>query len=83
MFEVEYFTLTESDSTNQYVALSGTPSISNNVALDIISGSAQIYSDGSGDFGIDGTRVVWDSTSFSLNGLLSTGDKLRVIYDRT
>jgi len=79
-FEVEYFTLTPSDATNEYVPLGGTPVVSTNVALDVISGTAQALT---GDFGVDGTNIVWDSTSYNLNGQLGTGDKLRVIYDKS
>ena len=79
MFEVEYFTLGPSDATNEYVALGGTPVTSNNVALDVISGTAQALTV---DFGIDGTNVVWDGTH-NLNGQLVFGDKLRVIYDKS
>lgn len=83
-FEVEYFTLESVDATNEYVSLSGTPIISTNVALDIISGTAQLLTDGTvGDFGMDGTKVIWDSTSYTLNGQLVIGDKLRVIYDKS
>jgi len=63
-FEVEYFTLTPTDATNEYVDLTGYPVVSTNVALDVISGTAQALSDGSGDFGVDGTRIVWDNTSY-------------------
>ena len=79
-FLVEYFTLTGTDATNEYIPLGGTPVVSDNVALDLVGGTAQALT---GDFGIDGTRVVWDSTSYNLNGLLATGDKLRAIYDRS
>ncbi len=79
-FEVEYFTLSLVDATNEYVGLGGTPLVSNNVALDVISGTAQALT---GDFGVDGTNVVWDSTSYNLNGQLVFGDKLRVIYDKS
>lgn len=79
-FEVEYFTLTGVDATiNKYVELSGNPVTSYNVALDIISGTAQaLYT----DFGVDGTRVKWDGTH-SLDGTMAAGDLLRVIYDRS
>jgi len=79
-FEVEYFELLPADATNEYVSLGGTPLVSNNVALDIITGTAQALT---GDFGVDGTNIVWDSTSYNLNGQLSVGDKLRVIYDKS
>lgn len=83
MFEVEYFTLTASDATNRYVDLSGTPVDSSNVAMDIISGTAQLLTDSSGDFGVDSTRIVWDTTSYNLYDQLGTGDKIRIIYDRS
>ena len=79
-FEVEYFTLTPTDSTNEYISLGGTPIVSNNVALDLIGGTAQALS---GDFAVDSTSVRWDSTTYNLNGQLVTGDKLRVIYDKS
>jgi len=79
-FEVEYFTLVPADATNEYVGLGGTPVTVNNVALDVISGTAQALT---GDFGVDGTNVVWNDASYSLNGQLSAGDKLRVIYDKS
>ncbi len=79
-FEVEYFTLTATDATNEYVTLGGTPVVTDNVALDLIGGTAQALS---GDFGVDSTSVRWDNTSYNLNGVLATGDKLRVIYDKS
>lgn len=79
-FEVEYFTLTDADATNEYISLDGTPIVSDNVALDLIGGTAQALS---GDFGVDGTHIEWDNTSYNLNGVLATGDKLRVIYDKS
>jgi hypothetical protein len=79
-FEVEYFTLTPTDSTNEYISLGGTPIVSDNVALDLIGGTAQALS---GDFAVDSTSVRWDNTSYNLNGQLVTGDKLRVIYDKS
>jgi len=80
MFEVEYFTLAPTDATNEYISLSGTPVVADNIAIDLVGGTAQALS---GDFGIDGTKILWDSTSYNLNGLMATGDKLRAIYDRS
>lgn len=79
-FEVEYFTLDSTASANKYVELSGTPVVSDNVAMDLIGGSAQALN---GDFGVDGTKVVWDDTSYGLYSLLATDDKIRIIYDRS
>lgn len=79
-FEVEYFDLTATDATNEFIPLGGTPVVADNVAVDLVGGTAQALT---GDFGLDGTRIVWDSTSYNLNGLLATGDKMRAIYDRS
>lgn len=79
-FEVDYFTLTGTDATNQYVTLSGTPKDTTNVAMDLIGGTAQALA---GDFGVAGQTVRWDSTAYGLNGVLAASDKIRVIYDRS
>lgn len=79
-FETEYFELTPTDATNEYIPLGGTPVVADNVAVDLVGGTAQALS---GDFGLDGTRIVWDNTSYNLNGLLASGDKMRAIYDRS
>lgn len=80
MFEVEYFTLSSTDATNRFVELDGVPVTANSVALDLIGGSAQARD---GDFAVDGTNVKWDSTVYDLYPMLATGDKLRVIYDKS
>lgn len=79
-FEVEYFTLSPQDATNEYLGLDGTPASATNVAMDLIGGTAQMLN---GDFAVDGTTVRWDSTSYNLNGIMATGDKVRVIYDKS
>jgi len=82
-FEVDYFTLSVPEATNQYVTLSGTPTDSSNVAMDLIGGTAQLLKAVKGDFGVTANTVRWDSTIFNLNGVLTIGDKIRVIYDRS
>jgi hypothetical protein len=83
-FEVDYFDLDATDSSRRFVILSGTPVSIHNVALDIIGGTSQMWTDNTtGDFGVDGTRIRWDSTSYGLYSDMTTGDKIRVIYDRT
>jgi hypothetical protein len=79
-FSVDYFTLDASSASQKYVDMSGTPSLPNNVALDLISGTAQSLN---GDFAVDGTRIKWDSTVYGLYSQLVLGDKLRVIYDKS
>jgi hypothetical protein len=82
MFEVFYHTLSLVDSSNRCVSLDGTPASADNVALDVIGGTAQYLGSG-GDFGVDGTLVRWDSTVYDLYNELESGDKIRVIYDQT
>ncbi len=82
-FEVEYFTLNATQSTNKYLFLvDGVPVDSSNVALDIVGGTAQ-YFGYSNDFAVDGTTVKWNDPAYSLYSLLATNDKIRVIYDRS
>lgn len=80
MFEVEYKTLSVTDALNKYVSLDGIPITPNTVALDTIGGTSQYLS---GDFGVDGTVVRWDSTVYGLYTQLSATDKIRIIYDRS
>jgi hypothetical protein len=68
------------ESSAKAFDLDGTPVSGYNVALDLIGGTAQSLN---GDFGVDGTKIVWDSTAYGLNGQLSTNDIVRVIYDRS
>ena len=79
-FDVEYFTLSAADATNEYLELTGTPIVPDNVAIDLVGGTAQALTS---DFGVDGTKILWDSTSYNLNGLMAEGDKVRAIYDRS
>ena len=80
MFEVEYFTIDTTSAANKYIDLAGTPVVSDNVAMDLIGGTAQALT---GDFGVDSTRVEWDNTSYNLYSQISTGDKIRIIYDKS
>lgn len=80
-FEVEYFTLDSTDATNRYLGLvDGTPASATNVAMDLIGGTAQALN---GDFIVDGTKVSWDFTSSPLYPLMTAGEKVRVIYDKS
>lgn len=79
-FEVEYHQLSPTDASNKYLDLTSVPVSAQNVALDLISGTAQALN---GDFAVDGTRIKWDSTTYGLYDDLAAGDKLRVIYDRS
>ena len=82
-FEVEYFTLDTTDSSNRYVVLDGTPISTSNVAMDLIGGTAQALGLMSEDFGVTDSSVVWDSTDYALYDQLADGDRIRIIYDRS
>jgi hypothetical protein len=82
-FFVDYFTLQPQDATNHYVSLTYMPSGSTQVAMDVISGTAQTFTAPNMDFHVDSSNVKWDSTVYSLYTLLAAGDKIRVIYDRS
>lgn len=90
MFQVQYFDRTNSDSS-RYVTLDYVPTTPDQVALDIVGGTAQYYS-ANGDFIVSGDQVSWDFTNSPLYTMLGvppsplspTGsDRLRVMYDRT
>ena len=77
-FTVDYNTLSSSDASNKFISLTGVPLDATQVAMDLIGGTAQAWN---GDFIVDGTKVRWDG--YALDGTLSTGDKIRTIYDRS
>ena len=79
-FQVDYIVLSIPDSSNRYVALSGTPLVSSNVAMDIIGGTSQALT---GDFYVDGTSVKWDAPAYGLYSMLDASSRIRVIYDRS
>lgn len=72
---VEYFTLTGTDITNKYVTLAHTPFESAKVILDIIGGGPQVYGS---DYFSSTNQLNW--AAMALDGLLASGDQLRVIY---
>lgn len=78
MLDVFYKTLDSTDTANKYVSLDGIPLTADSVALDMIGGTAQYLN---GDFAVDGTKVTWNG--YALDGTMSIGDKVRVIYDRS
>jgi hypothetical protein len=80
MFDVQYYTLSSTDATNRYLNLDGTPSSYSNVAMDLIGGTAQGLVT---DFTVSGITVRWDYSSSLLYNQLSTGDNIRIIFDRT
>jgi hypothetical protein len=78
--KVEHRPIGPSDATNRYISLTAMPTDTSSVALDIISGTAQVRPN---DFTVDGTKVKWDFTSSPLYNQLASGDTVRVIYDRS
>jgi hypothetical protein len=72
---VEYVTLSGAQIAASEINLMHTPMTANQVMLDVISGSAQIYGD---DYGVSGSVLSWSGKS--LQSLLVEGDKLRVQY---
>jgi len=68
------------DSSSLSFSLDGVPVGSRNVAMDLIGGTAQSLNN---DFGVDGTRIVWDSSAYNLYSQLNAKDIVRVIYDRS
>ena len=72
--------LDSTDSTTKSFNLDGVPVSSSNVALDLVGGTAQSLN---GDFGVDGTKIVWDAPSYGLYDQLKVKDIVRVIYDRS
>lgn len=72
---VEYFTLSSTDATNKYVTVSNTPASPARVMLDVIGGTAQEFNV---DFTVVSNQIRWNG--YALDGILTTGDKLRVWY---
>lgn len=73
--QVEYVTLDATAITNKEITLAFTPSEPTMVTWDIISGSAQVYSE---DFTVTGNKLSWSGKP--LDGLLDVGDSCRITY---
>ena len=83
-FEVDYITLSPSDASSRTTHLAGVPSDTSMVAMDIVGGTAQYWSSGpASDFHVTDSTVKWDYSGSPLYPLLTVGDKLRFIYDKT
>ena len=72
--------LSTKETSSLSFSLDGVPVGSRNVAMDLIGGTAQSLNN---DFGVDGTRIVWDSSAYNLYSQLIEKDIVRVIYDRS
>lgn len=74
--QVEYRTITSLENTAKAIVLSALPTSPTKVVLDIIGGSSpQWYSV---DYTVSGSTLSW--ATLGLDGILSTGDTLRIIY---
>lgn len=73
--EVEYITLDSTQISNAEITLANTPVDPTKVTLDIISGSAQIYSV---DFEVTGNTLSWSGKP--PEAILEVGDSCRITY---
>lgn len=74
-WQVEYRTISGAENTAKAIVLSGSPASPTGTLLDIIGGGAQEYTV---DFSVSGSTLSWNG--LGLDGVLTTGDKLRVVY---
>lgn len=74
-FRTEYRTITLGEETAKNLTLSFTPSTPSYVIVDVIGGSAQEFAT---DFTVSGSVLSW--SGLALDGVLTTGDKLRICY---
>lgn len=72
---VEIRTITAGEETNKELILSATPLTTSKVILDVRGAAAQFYGD---DYTVSGSTLSW--SGLGLDGLLSDGDKVRIIY---
>jgi hypothetical protein len=71
----EYRTLTSGEASAKQITLASAPVSAGEVQLDVIGGGPQFYTD---DFTVAGAVLSW--SGLGLDGVLVTGDKLRVYY---
>lgn len=75
-YEVNYFTITAEQEESKSIELSGIPVYPTKTLLDISNGGgAQTYDI---DFTVEDNILSWDSKR--LDGILSEGDEIRVIW---
>jgi hypothetical protein len=73
--KVEYRTITAPEAAAKALTLAQTPGLATEVALDVISSSAQFYGT---DFTVAGTVLSWNG--LALDGVLLAGDQVRIFY---
>lgn len=72
---VTYITLNLASITAGQTALPLAPHSGGKVKLDVIEGLAAEFGT---DFNVSGTDLIW--SGLGLDGILQTGDKLRIVY---
>lgn len=72
---VENFTLNGTDISNGYVTLSSTPSDATKISFGVSTGPNQVYSV---DYTLIGANIDWNG--LGLDGVLSSGDTITIIY---
>lgn len=73
---VVYRTLTSGEAAAKSLTLSTTPISASKVVVDVMGGLGAV--EYAVDFTVSGTTLSW--TGLGLDGLLSAGDKLRIVY---
>lgn len=77
--KTEYRTITEQEIMDKKLSLSHTPLNAANVKVDVKHGGGpQFFGE---DFTVDGTFLKWEG--YGLEGILSSGDKIRIVYTST
>lgn len=74
----EELTLSSQSIADKLVSLSYVPADETNVTLNIIGGAPQEYGS---DYYVDGNDLIW--AGLALDGKLSSGDKLRILYENS
>ena len=75
VYKVEYRTITSGEETAKALTLASLPATASYVSLDVISGGPQFFGT---DFTVSGSTLSW--AGLALDGVLVTGDKLRITY---
>lgn len=72
---VEYRTISVGEASAKQLTLAASPATAAKVKVDIISGTPQAFGS---DYTVSGTVLDW--TGLGLDGILASGDQLRIAY---